>query len=288
MAGIYNDIPGTRFALDKDGTVAKVRATSQSWFDVTGQLSNVVTTDPATYMDLTNTQSNDWELALAFPEPRSINGLFIEYGVSGMDGGVISGFQYSTDTTDGTDGTWTAATISGTLKSFGGTMRPYYRTQIGGYSLSNVRGLRFIKTVGDATSSNWRIFALHLYGTRPTSGVDRVAFWHPTSDVALGAAHLDFGDLSQGTVVTKQLRIKNLSASMTANNVGIQTSDLSNDFGGNVHLSTDNSIYSASVSVGTLAPGAISSIVYVRRTVPAAETTTQRAMRLLAEAATWT
>lgn len=288
MAGVYPNIPGTRFALDRDGTVAKVRATSQAWYDVTGSLPNAMTTDSATYIDLPNTVNNDWELAVAFPEPRDITGLFVEYGVGGMDNGIISSFQYSNDTTDGTDGTWNTGTLSGMLKSAGGTMKPYYRSIIGTYALTNIRGIRLGKTVGDATSTNWRIYALHLYGSLPIAGVDRLAFWDSAADQALPPAYLDFGDNPQGAVVTRQLRIKNLSGTLTANTINLQANDLANDFSNNVLLSIDNASFFSSINIGNLAPSTVSSVLYVRRTVPVAETATQRSMRLIVEAASWT
>jgi hypothetical protein len=136
---------------------------------------------------------------------------------------------------------------------------------------------------------NPRLCVLHLYGSRPTTSVDRLAFWHPTTDQAIGTADLDFGDIAQGTSVTKQFRIKNISGTLTANSITLQVSDLLPEYTGTgLQVSTDNVTYQNSVNIGNLASGIISPTLYVRRTVPGAETTTQRQARLLAHAASWT
>jgi hypothetical protein len=289
MAGVYADIPGTRFALDQDGSVLWYRniTSGSSWTEATGSLSSVIDAGNEDYVDITGiSEDHTWEIALAFPEARTINAMFIA-SAAGAGGTTSNTYYYSTDTTDGTDGTWTTFT-GPNWRDTSGTLKPYFRADITPFGpLNNIKGLRWRQTHSNNSTSWHRIFCMHVYGSRPLSGVSRLAFWHPTLDQALGAAYLDFGDHPQGTVTTRQFRIKNVSASLTANDITVNTSDTDNEFNGNLLVSTDNTTYVTSMNIGNLAAGAMSGTLYVRRTVPGAETSTQRLARLLANAASW-
>ena len=298
MAGLYADIPGTRFALDQDGSVLKYRnyTTSSAWTDASASLSEVDKVNTANYLSMSFCQNSNYnQFALAFPEARTIAGIYIH---AALDNGGYNlanlTWEYSTNTTDGTDGTWSPFTV--TFGSFAQhdnnseNSRPYYRSDIATVSLSAVTGIRMRanNTGFSGDTATHRLFVLHIYGTRPAVGVDRLAFWHPSADQAIGVADLDFGDIAQGTSVTRQLRIKNLSGTLTANNITLQVSDLLSEYsGGSLEVSIDNTIYQSSVNIGNLAPGTISSTLYVRRTVGGAESTTQRHARLLTNAASW-
>jgi hypothetical protein len=294
MAGTYADIPGTRFALDQDGTVLKYRnyTTSSAWTDVTGSMAEIQKVNTANNIDTTIGAFQSVQFAFAFPEPRSINGAYIHGGTGSNVNLAMANvaWDYSTDTTDGTDGTWSSVTVTFTNftqhNTVSGVSKPYYRSDIATLAVNNVKGVR---VRFDAQNyGNPRLCVLHLYGTRSTASVDRLAFWHPSSDQAIGAAALDFGDIAQGVSVTKQFRVKNLSSSLTANTITVQVSDLLPEYTGTgLQVSTDNVTYQNSVNIGNLSSGVISSTLYVRRTVPGAETTTQRQARLLANAASW-
>jgi hypothetical protein len=294
LAGTYTDIPGTRFALDQDGTVLKYRnyTTSSSWTDVTGSISEIQKVNTANYIDTSLGAFQSVQFAFAFPEPRTINGAYIHggTGTSAIIAMANIAWEYSTDTTDGTDGTWSSMTVTfaslAQHNTTGGVSKPYYRSDIATLAVNNVTGVRVRFDAQNFGSP--RLCVLHLYGGRPTAAVDRLAFWHPTSDQAIAAAALDFGDIAQGTTVTKQFRIKNLSSTLTANTITVQVSDLLPEYTGTgLQVSTDNTTYQNSVNIGNLASGAISSTLYVRRTVPGAATITQRQARLLANAASW-
>jgi hypothetical protein len=296
MAGIYPDIPGTRFALDQDGTILKWRdyTTSSSWTDISASIAETQKVNSANYASSGIGNSDIAQFVFAFPEARTISGIYLHGGTpsNGSSQMLSVTWEFSTNTTDGTDGTWTSMTVTFTNFSQHGflssTSKPYYRSDIATVALNNVRGIRLRWN----QSGGWggeSICVFHLYGTRPTTGVDRLAFWHPSTDQAIGAADLDFGDIAQGTSMTKQFRIKNISGTLTANSITLQVSDLLPEYTGTgLQVSTDNVTYQNSVNIGNLASGIISPTLYVRRTVPGAETTTQRQARLLAHAASWT
>lgn len=298
MAGIYADIPGTRFALDQDGTVMKWRnfTTGSAWTDVSGSLVEAQKATAATFIAVGSDPAvaNYHQIAIAFPEARSINGIYTHLGFNVAT--VIPQnltWEYSTDTTDGTDGSWSTFAVTFSMFSshdeVGENNKPYYRSDIATVSLSNVKGIRVRWNSNNSSTWEYRVYVLHIYGSRPITGVNRLAFWNPSTDNALTAAYLDFGDIAQGTSVTRQFRIKNISGTLTANSISVAVSDLLPEYGsGGVEVSTDNVAYASSINIGNLASGVISSTLYVRRTVPGAETTTQRHARLLANAASWT
>lgn len=298
MAGLYADIPGTRFALDQDGSVMKHRnfTTAGAWTDVTASIGEVLKVNTANFIGMMtpgNANTEYCQVAVAFPEARDITGLYLHGGFNDATPNAQSfTWEYSTDTTDGTDGTWTAFTATftymGNHDQIGDSSKPYYRSDIATVSLLGAKGIRIRWNSSHAWSVQYRLFVWHVYGNRPLTGVNRLAFWNPTSDQALGAAYLDFGDIAQGTSVTRQFRIKNISGTLTANTISVAVSDLLPEYTGTgIELSTDNTTYQASIAIGNLAPGIISPVLYVRRTVPAAETPTQRQARLLATAASW-
>jgi hypothetical protein len=296
MAGVYADIPGTRFALDQDGTVFKWRnfTTGSAWTDVTGSLAEIQKVNAANYVDIPVNSLQYPQLVMAFPEARSINGLYVHFGGASDNRVNVANFTWeqSSDTTDGTDGTWSTFTV--TFANFSqhdnvnDAVKPFYRSDIATVSLTNVKGIR-VRYNDPVYGATTRLLIFHVYGSRPTTGVNRLAFWHPTLDQAISAAYLDFGDTPQGTVITRQFRVKNLAAALTANSVSVAASDLLPEYtAGELQVSTDNTTYANSIDIGNLNASTISSVLYVRMTVPGAESPSQRSARLLVTASSWT
>src|SRR4051794_30876811 len=116
MAGTYADIPGTRFALDQDGTVMKWRnfATLGPWTDVTGSIAEIQKVNTANTIDTTiGSTFQAAQFSFAFPEARTLSGAYI-HGGSTQSAITMANlnWEYSTDTNDGTDGTWSATTAT--------------------------------------------------------------------------------------------------------------------------------------------------------------------------------
>lgn len=132
---------------------------------------------------------------------------------------------------------------------------------------------------------DWK--AIHLYGSVPAAqNPNRLRAWHPTLDQEVGASHFDFADIAQGTQLTKQFRLKNNSATLTAQNVTLSQDNI--DGGGMALEFSDNgTAYTTSLNIGNLAAGATSSVLYVRRTVGAAEPVQLRASLIKAIATGW-
>lgn len=273
MAGFYPDVPANRFAYHLDGT--KVFGLDAS---------NVLTELTAAQTAIMNDEDSDWQtigpfvaLIFIFPELRDISGYYFD-----DFWGVASGaLQSSTDTTTGLDGTWTSI-VNPWLKQVTVDPLPTYRTAISPATAGSIKALKF-----NFASSSIRPAAVHLYGSIPaTSNPDRLIFWEPTNNVATTGAYFDWGDVVQGTSQTKQFRIKNNSSTLTANSINLSTG--AETFAMSVTFSTDNVTYNASINIGNLAPGALSSVLYVKRTVPAAEPLRIQACRMKASAGSWT
>ncbi len=229
-----------------------------------------------------------------FPELRDISAYF----TTGVHGNLQPALlDWSADTTDGLDGTWT--TIANNFLMYSGTV-PDIRTSISPITpITGVRGIRFnmgygVALIASATTRSASLSTIHLYGSISAGqNPDRLDFWHPTSDAVVTGGHFDFGDIKQGASAVKQFRVKNRSAAQTATSVSLSrevatfTEMLTGD--SNVEFSSDGSAYANTLAVGTLAPGALSSVLYVRRRVGAAETGTSvpKDARIVATAASW-
>jgi hypothetical protein len=218
--------------------------------------------------------------AVLFPEPRDIIGYYARAGSVGS--GSAGAVQVSTDTTNSVDGTWSQVAANWGTQ---GASNTFMRTNIVSISPTSVVGIRFLRT---SSTGNFDLANLHLYGNKSSAG-DYLEFWHPTLDQRYGT--VDAGDVPRNSTATFQFRLKNRSASLTAGTITIaddvptnQTPDVDTQW----VLSTDNSTFTESVSVTSLAPGAISSTLYVKRITSQTSILGLRALRLNASAASWT
>ncbi len=271
MAGFYTDVPGNRFAYHLDGTAIYI-------IDSTNTLTNI-TSGAASFNDEDGDypQYSGQSFLFIFPELRNLSG----YYFNDMWGVGPQSLQFSSDTTTGLDGTWTTIVNPWARDMTGGTL-PSYRTKINPVSAGSVKGLKF-----NFGSSGIRPANIHLYGDIPSSSnPDRLIFWEPVNNNATGGSWFDWGDLVQGTSQTKTFRIKNNSGTKTANSIlltaGTETFAMSVDF------SSDDITYTPSLSLGDLAPGAVTGVLYVRRTVPASEPLRMQAAYFKAAASSWT
>lgn len=282
MAGFYADVPGHKMALDKDGS---------QWFRYTSAWVGT----PLTAGEITTV--NDWTddgpnpgnggaVAVIFPEKRDIAGVNVHtfHGSNALNTNYY--VETSPDTTNGVDGTWsTAATFldaENRLPVSGPAGRAIRTVAVNG-----VRGVRARSYSGNSSGG----VTLHVYGS-PSSGpaVDRLAFWHPTLDQELVPAALDWGDIARGTNETRTVRVKNLSGSKTANTPRVALdalTDTTPSVVGQHALSVDNSTWLAQVNLSSLAPGAVSPVVYLKRTTSLTAAPSLWSIRAFAEATTW-
>ena len=178
--------------------------------------------------------------------------------------------QYSTDTINGADGTWTNIPNYVTPGSSANTV---YRNDvtIPASVVENVVGVRFGTT---STVSNRNVYKmLHVYGY--LKGDDRLELWHPTLDQRLDGDHFDLGNYARGgSAVDVDFRVKNLSGTKQANTVSLEQY-VNTDTGEAPtvlswhELSYDGGAFGAGpLSLGNLAAGAISAVCTLRRQPP--------------------
>lgn len=278
MAGTLPDVPGHRFMYDRDGSLVLASNNGSGGLPLLPIDATILNDEDDDGHDMGNSSR---DFVIVFPEPRDITGLFLRVSSGPTNIQSNGGTAYSQNTTDGTDGTWTpfAPTVHNSLF-------PQSRTAIQSLSLSQVKGIRFRTQY--AVNPLGNIQNIHLFGSiAATANPDRVEFWHPTADSILDKAALDFGDMPLGSTKTKTLRIKNLSSSKTATGTVVNANNTgsvaANDaMVAGLEFSLDGGPWSASVTVPTLAPGAISPVISVRRTVGPTEAVTNRWARFYA------
>lgn len=281
MAGLYADVPGHRFAYDVDGTACLTSANGAPYTSWDPAIFNDEASDGYTIFAYREQGTKIY--AFGFPEPRDIAGYYLWATTTG-----ITTYQYTTslDTTDGSNGTWSAP-VSVNIQT---AIYPQSRNAITAVSVAGVKGLRFTF----ATGGDWQqlvLGAIHIYGTTsPADSTDRLEFWHPTLDQQADKAAFDFGDIAQGQMITKQFRLKNLSATKTAGTVAVTAN---NAPGGETLLasgltfSSDNVTYAASLNIPSIAPGAITPLLYARRTVGVTDPASIRFARVVANPGTF-
>lgn len=288
MAGFYPDLPGPKMMYDLNGTAAY-------WAQESAGLGGPINPVSNASLQAMINESEDtfpapigsnWAFIMLFPVPMDI----VAYHYASRSGWSISGYgpgsiERSDDTTNGIDGTWTNVTssVQGNTNSL---VSPSYRTGIANLSVPNVKAIRFRNF-----AQYQHIRALHLYGVPTSATNDILEFWHPTLDQRLGAADLDFGDVPQGNVSARTFRIKNASASLTANSITVSDAAMT-DFSPSVppqyeYSNDGGATYLQSLSIGDLAPGAISSTITVRKTTPSNAALGLHALRLTAQATAW-
>lgn len=280
MAGNYPDVPDHRIAYDRDGSIGFWYDTSQT----VNQYSQAYLQNLNDEDDSTTGRAGDangmYREGVIFPEPRDIAGYFLAASASPTN------LETSTDTTNGVDGTWTAR---GNPVN-GGNSKPGYRNAIQSVNWPGVKGIRWRHAASFGPDNYVRMFA--VYGS-PSSGEapDRLRIWHPTSDVEVAGYHFDFGDVPRAAVVSKTFRVKNPSATLTANDVTLSVEALSDTSPSNVsqyEFSDDGTNFSSTLNIGNLAPGATSGVITLRRTTNVNATLGIWTCRFVASAASYT
>jgi hypothetical protein len=284
MAGNYMDAPSDRVAWDRDGSLL----TSISQYGVLSNRSAVekqainAESDTATTIACVSSQ-------IVFSVPTDVVAMFLSLSYSLTETITV---YYSTDTTNGLDGSWTSTGESFTAASVVRATKPFYRESASlvtfASPLSAIRGLRLTMDVaGSFYFRSW-----HVYGTPASSATtDRLAIWHPTSDAKASASWFDWGDAPQSSSADKTFRVKNLSSTYTANDIDIYIQALtpgSPSIAGMHTLSDDTVTFQPTLNVSSLSPGEISSVFTIRRVIPSDAQISVWSARLAADVNEWT
>jgi hypothetical protein len=291
MAGSYPDIPARRFAYDVDGTRGFLLASSGTSTEFTAAQLTTLNDESAGSITIGGDNSGYNQIFLFFPELRDIAGYFVNQ--AGQWGTPWVEFWCSPDTTTGFDGTWTK------LEQFSNPqvgITPVYRNFIRALSGAATLGVRGIRLGSQSNRLNDFVpSAFHVYGTISAGqSLQRLDLWHPTLDQALTGTYFDWGNIQQAGTMSRQFRIKNASSTQTANGVVFDTAPTNAEPSPTLPTSTSQlgasfsgGAYASSVTVGNLAPGAISGIVTLRRVTLTNAQIGLTAMRVRAYAASW-
>lgn len=290
ISGNYPDVPGPRIAYDRDGTQlyvmnqgtvtaiasANVKALNNESDDAFNSGDGAGGSNPGAYY-----------IIFMFPQLTDLVGYHCNLSMGSYT--TFSAIETSTDTTNGMDGTWTAVASPVTVSE---AAAPGYRTHITAQSIPGIKAIRFSATTGSGGfgGAHWK--SIHLYG-KPSAAGDRLSFWHPTLDQPLSdfPAYLDWGNRPRSTSQTIQVRVKNRSTTLTASSITVgmdALTDASSPTYVSQHLfSYQGSGYASTISIPSLAPGAVSDVVSVQQTLLDTAALGLWAQRLYATAGSW-
>lgn len=271
----YTALPDRRISYDNDGTVWAHSAENTDFVNgIAGYLTQAQAiehndddrVDPSGGWTLSNRNAPKcgW---LFFPEVRAVTGVVMGFIYYGGNAPSLITFQGSSDTTNGVDGTWETASIPGGSPIYSDLSIDGWRKSIKAVSFTGgKRTIRWKWTTTGGDGGGGSFYLVHLYGQKSSgqSPDDIVFIDHDTTPGIEYTAPEDFGDRPLGTTSVRQFRIKNTSASLTANTIAIQCNDT--DFA----ISTDNVTWVVTINIGSLAAGAQSATMYIRNTTPGA------------------
>lgn len=287
-------------AYERDGTAVVVTETTS-----TVETVRQLTVQQMTYLN--DERSDTWNilnnydfagtlgmstLTFVFPELRNISGYFIHRSNASGEAAFssVTGIQTSANTTNGINGTWSTASAS---VSNGTSNYPNYRT-VNTVAFLSVKAIKFRfagwSEVYSQSIYNATMMSVHLYGEKTTTG-NSLVFWHPTANTALVPADIDFGDIRRETTTVKTFRVKNASASLTANNVSltvVSNSGQSSVIGEHTFSTDGGTTYGASRTISSIAPSAISSVIRLRRLTTASSLLATHSSTVSAVAGSWT
>jgi hypothetical protein len=220
------------------------------------------------------TSANDTDtifIGIVFPELYDVEGY---YAVNEI--GAWVALQKSTNTTDGTDGTWDTVIseeeLVGCFQTF--DVADKWRTDAALLPTPavGVRGIRF-SVEGGGTE---KFHAIHWYGHPSAAAtVDRLKFWNSVLDTPSVPNLFEFDDgCPRRSSEDKLFRIKNTSVDKVAFAVSLAVDSLTPPLTGpQLHqtllLSEDGGLtFSAAIVIGTLAPGQVSPTLILRRVTP--------------------
>lgn len=285
MAGNYPDAPGPRIAYDRDGTQGYVLTPGPTAVYSTISAAGLAAMNDEDSGDSVSVPSNNYWVMLYFPVLMDIVAYATWWGRDGLNAA-----QYSSDTTNGIDGTWTnfPGTLAGNAGSVVG-LRNSIRTLT--TPITGVKSVRLRLAGSYGGYSDW-FYAMHLYG-QPSATSDRLEFWHPTLDQPLSQtpAHFDYGNVARTSVVTKDFRIKNLSTTLTASSivVGVEanTDSAAPTFVSQTQFQYNGGSYASTATLGALGPNTISQPFTVQLSTSTSTALSLWWQRYYAEAGGW-
>lgn len=289
MAGLYPDAPSRRMAYDADGTLVfnsdyidqGLTRITAPWNEELGGVPAIANAeDPVTNAWQQGGGGNQISVGFIFPELREIDGI---YGarLGGAGGGSTWNLYSSGNSTNLGNGTWS------TLVNNGAGIGPLtnYRDDILSLAASNVRCLDLDS---GADGSGYAIRMLHVYGEiSPGETPDRLLFIDEGTGLEFTIPE-DWAEVPRGGSEDRTWRIKNNSASLTANTIQYTTEDLYLGSGAwYTHTLPGGATYQATQQVASLAAATTTGLITTRRITPAGEDIGLHSARTYLNVASW-
>lgn len=284
----YTEINSRRIPYDIDGTEIGIRTADSSSLTNSTILALGVaswyTQTQKSNLNLSSEASIAYEISGAFPkggiwfffpEKKEITSFGWNFSHESFAAPTIL-LQGSLDSTNGIDGTWETAVITGYTANINADL---WRRNIATVSFSEPKKIiRF--GISNPSNTKASIKCLHIYGMKAAGETaDDVIFCNQSGleNTSLN----DWGDVPEGTTQIKSFYLKNTS-SKQANGVNIQLNH--SDFS----ISTDQANWGAVIDLQSLGSGQISQAIYVRLKLnPPLLTLGPKAGRAIVTIASW-
>lgn len=286
----YTTIPSYRIPYDRIGAVG-FHSQAGVWSQLTQTQVNGLNSERFAGAGIeAGSDSNIYD-GIVLPEPYDVRGWAFLATAKYPEPSRTMVIQTSVDSTTGQDGVWVTQGTPVAMPGYGSPQENYWRSNIVSVNLDGIRGLRIYRPDAWGGATGNLVYHLHVYGY-PSVGFDtnRLEVWDSTLDQRASATALDWGDVARNTIEIRQVRIKNLSATQTANAVTVSATGINavgTEATSQHSFSLDNITFTTSVSLGNLAPGAISPVIYVKRNTLTASPIGLYATRVTAVPASW-
>jgi hypothetical protein len=282
--------PNRRMAIDADGSTVLVRyptAGDPSFQDLdtkhgAGSIASLNSEENSGFDPDPN---EPVVVVIIFPELRDITHYFIAGDPSTT--GTISEVATSVNTTNGIDGTWVT---HGSPPSLSQDVYGDYRDPTA-WTQSGVRAIRATLDGMAGSGDEWAAF--HVWGTIASGESPDRLEWIDDGTTNPYTTAEDYGDVPRGSSEDLTVRLRNLSASLTANSVVVSAESLYSPGGDDpaswFTFSTNGGAgpFTSTINIASIGPGA-EQLIEVRRVTPDTVIPNHHAPRLKAVVGSWT
>lgn len=213
-----------------------------------------------------------------FPEKREIEAIYTRF--AGYQVGQLSLVEGSNDSTNGLDGVWETASMSG------GYPAPVnnFSWRDGVKPVSFSESKKILRLRWGASDYESDVQNIHLYGRKAAGETPDDILFCDASTGAEKTALMDWGDQPEGTTEIDSFKVKNASASKIANDINLQLNH--DDF---LLAWSPDGPWTATLDIATLGVGALSNTIYVRNKLgPPLLILGPYAARVIASVGSWT
>jgi hypothetical protein len=281
-------------AWDADGTVfGQFPSPSGIWTDRQANAAELNDEDDVT-VNIKPVGSDLGYGAWVWPEARDLKGYFMATRTLDFtfSGGEVQRTEYSQDTTNGIDGTWTTIenNAPNPIPSLVTSVSWNYRLLIHSFDAPNTRGFRYLGHHGEVGPDRHRK-AFHLYGLISSGSTpDRLLYIDDSTGLEF-VEPLDWGDVPRGTTLDYDIKVKNNSATLTAATNLLDFEALYQSSDTWYTIKETGGSFAATLAIASIAAGVTyptgGNVITIRLTVADAAALGLQAARLKLSTTTW-